>query len=137
MGSLKSESGSSREKWRGSEGGTAKPLPHLMTSQVLLGSSQATTTTVGQPLTHPMTRQTVLLGSSPAAMATEGHQEVLSPREWSVLSYPLPEFPTSSHSLLATVHDDFNESHFHKSIYYSKKNVIVRTVTPLIQTPEM
>ena len=77
-----------------------------------------------KPSSQPMTSHTVLLGSiSQESGGRGGGQDLLSPREWSVLSYPLPEFPTSSQSLLASLQDGVEESKFHKSIYYSKKTV--------------
>lgn len=45
------------------------------------------------------------------------------PREWYVLSYPLPEVTSVPLSLLASLKESVKESHFHESIYYSKKKV--------------
>ncbi len=72
---------------------------------------------LSKPSSQPMTSEAVLLGTS------RGGGDLMNPREWSVLSYPLPKFPSSSHSLLASIQDAFKESHFHKSIYYAKKTV--------------
>lgn len=47
------------------------------------------------------------------------------PREWYVLSYPLPEVSSVPQSLLASLRESVKESHFHESIYYSKKKVSV------------
>lgn len=49
--------------------------------------------------------------------------KVLKPREWSVLSYPLPVLNSDPHGLIPTLEDCLREAHFHKCIFYSKKNV--------------
>lgn len=74
-----------------------------------------------KPLSRPMTSEAVLLGDSQEQ--GDRDQEVLNPRDWSVLSCPLPKIPSCSHGLLASIQDGFEETHFHKSIYYSKKQV--------------
>jgi hypothetical protein len=55
-----------------------------------------------------------------------GHKklaEKVLPRQWHVLSCPLPEVPSVPQGLLASVKESMEESHFHESIYYSKKKV--------------
>lgn len=47
----------------------------------------------------------------------------LSPREWFVLSYPLPDISPDPQGILSTLKECWKEEHFHKYIYYSKKNV--------------
>lgn len=49
--------------------------------------------------------------------------EKVIPREWYVLSYPLPEVSSVPQSLLASLKESVKESLFHESIYYSKKKV--------------
>ena len=54
----------------------------------------------------------------------KGAEKVI-PREWHVLSCPLPEVPTASQSLLTSLKESMKESQFHESLYYSKKKVSV------------
>lgn len=53
----------------------------------------------------------------------KGGSRKVIPREWYVLSYPLPEVSSVPQSLLATLKHSVKEARFHESIYYSKKNV--------------
>ena len=50
-------------------------------------------------------------------------ERFLAPREWSVLSYPLPELSTDPHGVLPALKDYMEEHNFHRCIYYTKKNV--------------
>lgn len=54
----------------------------------------------------------------------EGAEKVI-PREWHVLSCPLPKVPTLPQSLLTSLKESMKESQFHESVYYSKKKVSV------------
>lgn len=47
----------------------------------------------------------------------------LKPRDWAVLSRPLPELPDDQHGILTMLQTSAQEQHFHKSIYYTKRKV--------------
>lgn len=57
--------------------------------------------------------------------------EKVIPREWYVLSYPLPEVSSVPQSLLAMLKESVKEAVFHESIYYSKKKVSSQSLSQL------
>ncbi len=61
-----------------------------------------------------MSEDTVTIGSEGGSIA---------PRDWTVLSHPLPELTSDPQGVMPILKDCLQEHSFHKKIYYSKKNV--------------
>ncbi len=56
-------------------------------------------------------------------MIIGGEGDSMAPRDWSVLSHPLPELTSDPQGVIPVLRDCLQEHLFHKKIYYSKKNV--------------
>lgn len=66
---------------------------------------------------------TSLVGIATCREEGEESRKELNPREWSVLSCPLPELSSDPKSVLSMLQESIKEEYFHKAIYYTKKKV--------------
>lgn len=98
--------------------GTREKMAPSFPRSVSAGKSTASSLTMGKPLhpepLHPKGSNWLLMG--------HGMKKMI-PREWYVLSCPLPEVPSIPQSLLEALKESIKETVFHESIYYSKKIV--------------
>ena len=95
--------------------------PHTRVAVFVQSPSQSETILDGQPESSeqgPPLEAAVSMATS----HKDGGDEP-TPRNWCVLSHPLPELTSDPQGVMPLLRDCLQEHSFHKKIYYSKRNV--------------